>query len=207
MKEYLNCGVYEVDLKGSTEASFKGAHPSIIIRKLTEPTFYFIIPLTTYTKEKWDKLRKFGCCKIDSTCSIARIDKMQIREEIDIPKRYVQKGKYIIPSHEEMLKVLNKAKEYFTLSVDKASRIYQKFYAEYELLGSEWKKYISSGNIDGTSFSIISKDPLIITYPLALIKNLTSEDITNILKNDIYYFKLAYNKSAGNIQINLSKKP
>ena len=64
MKEYLNCGVYEVDLKGETDASFKGAQPFIIIQKLTEPTFYFIIPLTTYTKEKWEKLRKYGCCTL-----------------------------------------------------------------------------------------------------------------------------------------------
>ena len=119
MNEYLNCGVYEVDLKGTTDASFKGAHPSIIIRKLTEPTFYFIIPLTTYTKEKWDKLRKFGCCKIDSTNSIARIDKMQIREELDIPKRYIQKGRHIVPTYDEMSRVMDKTKQYFNLSLDK----------------------------------------------------------------------------------------
>lgn len=207
MKQYLNCGVYEVDLKGTTDASFKGPHPSVIIRKLTEPTFYFIIPLTTYTKEKWDKLRKFGCCKIESTGSIARIDKMQIREEIDIPKRYVQQGKYIVPTDREMLSLLEKAKNYFVLSVDKASRGYQKFYAEHMAFSEDWKTFLSSMSVEKTGFSIVSADPLELSYPLNKIKNLTFEEITNILKNSIFYFKLAYDKDEDKLHIKLSKKP
>ena len=207
MTEYLNCGVYEVDLKGTTDASFKGAHPSIIIQKLTEPTFYFIIPLTTYTKEKWDKLRKFGCCKIDSTGSIARIDKMQIRENVDIPKRYIQQGKHIVPTYDEILKVLEKAKNYFFLSIDKASRAYQKFYTEYTMFDTEWKMFLSTLSVENTNFSIVASDPLELSYPVKEIKNLTFEEITNILKNNIFYFRLAYNKSGENLQIKLSKKP
>ncbi|MBE5733392.1 MAG: hypothetical protein E7353_10290 [Clostridiales bacterium] len=207
MKEYLNCGVYEVDLKGTTDASFKGAHPSIIIRKLTEPTFYFIIPLTTYTKEKWEKLRKYGCCKIDSTGSIARIDKMQIRENVDIPKRYMQFGKYIVPTYDEMLKVLEKAKNCFSLSVDKASRAYQKFHSQYTMFDTEWKTFLATQSVDNTKFSIVTVEPLELAYPLKEVKNLTFEDITNILKNSIYFFKLAYNKDGEILQVKLSKKP
>lgn len=207
MKEYLNCGVYEVDLKGTTDASFKGAHPSIIIQKLTEPTFYFIIPLTSYTKEKWEKLRKYGCCKIDSTGSIARIDKMQIRENVDIPKRYVQLGKYIVPTYDEMLKVMEKVKNYFSLSVDKASRAYQKFYSQHTMFDTEWKTFLSTNSVENTKFSIVTTEPLELEYPVKEIKNLTFEDITNILKNSIYFFKIAYNKSGEILQVKLSKKP
>lgn len=207
MKEYINCGVYEVDLRGTTEASFRGPHPSIIIRKLTEPTFYFIIPLTTYTKEKWEKLRKFNCCKIDSTGSIARIDKMQIRENIDIPKRYVQQGKHIVPTCDEMSRVLDKAKNYFSLSMDKASREYMPFYKEYASFDAEWKTFLDSSSVLGTQFSILSSDPLELSYPLKEIKNLTFDEITNILKNSIFYFKLTYNKGEEKLQIKLSKKP
>ena len=207
MKEYLNCGVYEVDLKGTTDASFKGAHPSIIIQKLTEPTFYFIIPLTSYTKEKWEKLRKYGCCKIDSTGSIARIDKMQIRENVDIPKRYVQLGKYIVPTYDEMLKVMEKVKNYFSLSVDKASRAYQKFCSQHTMFDTEWKTFLSTNSVENTKFSIVTTEPLELAYPVKEIKILTFEDITNILKNSIYFFKLAYNKSGEILQVKLSKKP
>lgn len=207
MQNYLNCGVYAVDLKGNTDASFKGIHPSIIIQKLAEPTFYYVVPLTTFTKDKWDKLRKFGCCKIDSTNSIARIDKMQIRENIDIPKRYTQKGIFIVPTQAEMLKVLDKIKEHFTLSVNKASKEYQKFYKEYDLLSNEWKVFLETNDIENTNFSIDSEEPLILTYPLKLIKNLSYEDTINILKNDIFYFKTTYNKTEGLLNIKLSKKP
>lgn len=207
MKEYLNCGVYEVDLKGTTDAAFKGPHPSIIIQKLTEPTFYFIIPLTSYTKEKWDKLRRFGCCKIDSTGSIARIDKMQIRENVDIPKRYIQKGKHIVPTYDEISKILEKTKDYFSLSIDKASRAYQKFYKEYTVFETEWKMFLSSNSVANTSFSIVTSDPLELSYPVGAVKNLTFEEITNILKNDTFHFKLSYNKNGANLQIKLSRKP
>ena len=207
MKEYLNCGVYEVDLQGTTDASFQGAHPSIIIQKLTEPTFYFIIPFTTYTKEKWDNLRKYGCCKISSANSIARIDKMQIREKVDIPKRYVKKGKYIVPTYDEILKIIEKAKEYFILSADKASRYYQKYYLQYELLEKDWNTYISFKSVENTNFAIETTDPLVLIYPLRLIKNLTSDDIINVLKNDTFHFRISYNYSEKNLQIKLSKKP
>lgn len=207
MNNYLNCGVYEVDLKGATDASFKGKHPSIIVRKLYEPTVYYVIPLTTYTKEKWEKSRKFGCCRILSTNSIARIDKLQVRENIDIPKRYIQNGKHIVPTHEEMVRVLEKIKEHLTLSTDKATKEYQKFYKEYDLFDGEWKIFLQNNDVEGTSFSVQNEEPLTLTYPLCLIKTLSSEDIINILKNNNFYFKIAYNKNKGFLKINLFKKP
>lgn len=207
MQNYLNCGIYAVDLKGSTDASFKGIHPSIIIQEFAEPTFYYVIPLTTYTKEKWDKLRKFGCCRINSTNSIARIDKMQIRETIDIPKRYTQDGHFIIPTYEEIQNVLDKTKKYLDLSINKAKKEYLKFQSDYTLFSDDWNTYLTSNNTENTNFSVISNNPFILKYPLNLIKNLSHEDRINILKNDIFYFKIAYDKKEGFLTINLSKKP
>lgn len=207
MRNHLNCGIYEVDLKGTTDASFKGKHPALIIRKLYEPTVYYVIPLTTYTKEKWEKSRKFGCCRILSTNSIARIDKLQVRENVDIPKRYIQNGKHIIPTHDEVLKVIDKINKHVLLSTDKAIKEYQKFYEEYVLFDSDWKTFLTNNNVEGTNFAIKNAEPLILTYPLNLIKNIYSEDIINILKNNNFYFKIAYNKNEGVLQINLSQKP
>lgn len=206
--DYFNCCIYEVDLKGTTDSSFKGPHPSIIIQTLKEPTVFYIIPLTSYTKEKWEKLRKFNCCKIDSVNSIARIDKMQIRESVDIPKRYFKEGKTIVPTADELCNVLEKAKQYFYLSSEKALKHYKKYYTEYVLFESEWKKFLLSNSIQDTHFTLTKSDSgLLLEYPSKTIKNLPIEDIRSILKNSVYFFKITYTKDKEKMQIILSQKP
>lgn len=205
MKSFLNDGVYEVDLKGETSAMFNGKHPSVIIQTLKELDVFYIIPLTSYTKERWNKLRSYGCCRIPSTNSIARIDKMQIRERSDISQRYYSDYELIIPTYEEMKKVHKKILEYTSLSLQKAEKTYNKYYVQYVDLKKGWDIFLNTSKCEGTDFYIISQKPLKIGYPLNRINNLTHDDIKNIFLTRTNKPKIAYNKSVGILEIELKK--
>ena len=75
------------------------------------------------------------------------------------------------------------------------------------MFDTEWKTFLATQSVDNIKFSIVTEEPLELAYPLKEIKSLTFEDITNILKNSIYFFKLAYNKDGEILQVKLSKKP
>ena len=57
MKYIINSGVYSVDFKGTNNAEFNGTHPALILKSVKNEDMYYVIPLTTYTKERWKKYR------------------------------------------------------------------------------------------------------------------------------------------------------
>lgn len=126
MRTIINGGIYQVDLKGYHDAEFNANHPSMIIQNLKEPDMFYIIPLTTYDREKWEKLRKYYCCRIESTNSIARIDKMQVRHISSIPKRWFSGGKVLFPTPDELNLISTKLTEYVDLSVQRMQKEYKK---------------------------------------------------------------------------------
>ena len=63
MKKVINGCIYAIDLGGTEEYEFKGVHPAMVVRMLKEEKMYYVVPLTTYTKERWEKCKRqgFGC--------------------------------------------------------------------------------------------------------------------------------------------------
>ena len=59
IQRYVNGGIYSIEFRGSAP-EFNGIHPAIIIRTLKETDLYVVIPLTTYTSERWEKTKKHG---------------------------------------------------------------------------------------------------------------------------------------------------
>ena len=55
MKKVINGCIYAIDLGGTEEYEFKGVHPAMVVRMLKEEKMYYVVPLTTYTKERWEK--------------------------------------------------------------------------------------------------------------------------------------------------------
>lgn len=180
MKSIINAGVYQVDLQGSLDSEFCGRHPSIIVRTLYEENIYYIIPLTTYTKEKWERLRRYGCCKILSVNSIARIDKIQIRNKTNIPKRWLKEYKLIIPTYEETINVFRKMRESFTLAFDKCEKEYMKYNTQYNDFSDNCCK-LFNGLLHESGFVTDNIDSGIFTYPLSCVNFLSFEDVKNIL--------------------------
>lgn len=202
----FNCGVYEINFQGNSDAEFKGIHPAVVIKTLTEPRMLYVIPMTTYTEDRWRRLKENYCCKISSANSIARIDKMIIMNEADISHRYIKNGKYIVPTYDEMVKLQEKLVKYFTLSTEKALNRYNKFYSEYILFATEWEMFLLSGSVEGTNFVVINEEPLILQYPLEGIQKISYEDMKYLLKNGTYHCSVTYNKDENNLQIKLSER-
>ena len=128
MKDIITGGVYAVDLHGTESYEFKGVHPALVVRMLKEEKMYYIVPLTTYTKERWEKCKRKGFgTRIISTNSIARVDKMNIVSEKQVQGRYYNAGHLVIPTEEEIKAVLKRVEEYILLTDDKSNREYSKF--------------------------------------------------------------------------------
>ena len=107
MKKVINGCIYAIDLGGTEEYEFKGVHPAMVVRMLKEEKMYYVVPLTTYTKERWEKCKRQGFgCRIVSTNSIARVDKINIVTEKQIHSRYYNSEKLVCAEPAEIEKVI-----------------------------------------------------------------------------------------------------
>ena len=118
MKKVINGCIYAIDLGGTEEYEFKGVHPAMVVRMLKEEKMYYVVPLTTYTKERWEKCKRQGFgCRIVSTNSIARVDKINIVTEKQIHSRYYNSEKLVCAEPAEIEKVILRVEEYFKLQL------------------------------------------------------------------------------------------
>lgn len=183
MKYIINSGVYSVDFKGTNNAEFNGTHPALILKSIKNPEMYYVIPLTTYTKERWKNLRKLLCCRIISINSIARIDKILVMHKSKIPKRWLEEDGLLVPTPNEIATVYNRITEYLSLSINTSLEDYKKFYKNYETLYHDFTELITSPSheiLKNFTINIINDD-LFIMYSLSNVANLTFEDIKRIL--------------------------
>jgi uncharacterized protein YifN (PemK superfamily) len=132
MKEIINCGIYKVNYTGNTDSEFSGDHPSIIIRTLKEYEIFMVVPLTTYTKERWEKLKGRNGKRLLSTNSIARIDKLQIIHVSSIKNRWMVGNSSLKVDSDELKELNNKVNEYIDLSSQKAHKEYKKYMEQFQ---------------------------------------------------------------------------
>ncbi len=183
MKYIINSGVYSVDFKGMNNAEFNGNHPALILKSVKNTEMYYVIPLTTYTKERWKKYRKLLCCRITSIESIARIDKMLVMHKSKIPKRWLEDDGLLVPTPNEIVTVYNRVVEYLSLSINTSLETYKKFYKNYETLYHDFTELLTTpSNEILNKFTInITNNDLFIMYSLNNVTNLSFEDVKRIL--------------------------
>lgn len=209
MKYKINGGVYEVDLKGTNDSEFMGSHPSLIIESIKNKDMYYIIPLTTYTKERWEKYRKNLCCRILSSNSIARIDKIQIRHKSKIPKRWLEKNSLIIIEPTELKNVYDHAEKYFKLSIDNSINEYSKYYNNYIEFSNKCNEVFKKFNFGNNIFNInFTEKDVICTCDIKEISKLTFDDAKRIIWSifDRSNVKMSYDKSLLYINILITDK-
>ncbi len=211
MNEIINGGIYSVDLHGSSDAEFIGAHPSIIIRSLKEDDIYFVIPLTTYTKEKWEKIKEKGFgCQILSTGSIARIDKMKLCHINDVKVRWIYQNKLLIITPDELNCVITKINSYFELSSSRCAREYNKYHAQYVLLYEEFELMCVRMKLNEMKFIVISFDDknLVCTCSKTYLSHISIHDLKNIIRKHFeqknFSFSIGNNKTDFIIMVSLS---
>ena len=181
MVKYIYCDLYDIDLHGRTYAEFDGEHPTLIVQTKKEPKMYIVIPFTTYEPERWKKLKKRMCCRVESTNSIARIDKIKIINDADINKRWinVKTKNLLIPSKEDIDKVLKKALSYIEASFNQSYSFYLKYLEERgkfeEYIDNTFYKYNFKESIFSFDFSGETKTK--ISFPMSYVKTMAIIDI------------------------------
>lgn len=181
MKDIITGGVYAVDLHGTEAYEFKGVHPALIVRMLKEEKMYYVVPLTTYTKERWDKCKRKGFgTRIISTNSIARVDKMNIVSEKQVQGRYYNAGHLVIPAEEEVGAILERVEEYISLTDNKSNREYGKFIVQRSKFEKDMDA-LSRKNYKEFSYPVTVENDLSFFYPCTDLSFISNADIKDII--------------------------
>lgn len=203
MKDIITGGVYAVDLDGTEAYEFKGLHPALIVRMLKEEKMYYVVPLTTYTKERWDKCKRKGFgIRINSTNSIARVDKMNIVSQKQVQGRYYNAGHLVIPTEEEIRAVLERVEEYISLTDDKSKKEYGKFTTQ----RSNFEKNmdtLSKKNYEEFSYPITVENDLSFFYPCTEISFISNVDIKDIISIRFNASPVVISKQGADMKISI----
>ena len=196
MKKVINGCIYAIDLGGTEEYEFKGVHPAMVVRMLKEEKMYYVVPLTTYTKERWEKCKRQGFgCRIVSTNSIARVDKINIVTEKQIHSRYYNSEKLVCAEPAEIEKVILRVEEYFKLSNQKGLNEYKKFYSEKKVFENKMYQFWIDNKFDDVYYNVkIEKGSIELELGKDEIRNLTFNDIVQVLSEMLDASKLHFEK-------------
>ena len=196
MKKVINGCIYAIDLRGTEEYEFKGVHPAMVVRMLKEEKMYYVVPLTTYTKERWEKCKRQGFgCRIVSTNSIARVDKINIVTEKQIHSRYYNSEKLVCAEPAEIEKVILRVEEYFKLSNQKGLNEYKKFYSEKKVFENKMYQFWIDNKFDDVYYNVkIEKGSIELELGKDEIRNLTFNDIVQVLSELLDASKLHFEK-------------
>ena len=196
MKKVINGCIYAIDLGGTEEYEFKGVHPAMVVRMLKEEKMYYVVPLTTYTKERWEKCKRQGFgCRIVSTNSIARVDKINIVTEKQIHSRYYNSEKLVCAEPAEIEKVILRVEEYFKLSNQKGLNEYKKFYSEKKVFENKMYQFWIDNQFDDVYYNVkIEKGSIELELGKDEIRNLTFNDIVQVLSELLDASKLHFEK-------------
>lgn len=196
MKKVINGCIYAIDLGGTEEYEFKGVHPAMVVRMLKEEKMYYVVPLTTYTKERWEKCKRQGFgCRIVSTNSIARVDKINIVTEKQIHSRYYNSEKLVCAEPAEIEKVILRVEEYFKLSNQKGLNEYKKFYSEKKVFENKMYQFWIDNKFDDVYYNVkIEKGSIELELGKDEIRNLTFNDIVQVLSELLDASKIHFEK-------------
>lgn len=144
---------------------------------------YYAIPLTTYTKERWVKCKRQGFgCRILSTNSIARVDKMLVVSEKQILKRYYNSGKVIYANPDEIEKVVLRVEEYLELANRKGLNEYRKYFEARDTFFNRMRKILLECSFEDMCCDmVVGDDTIEIVMDKQVFSNIAFEDIEGIL--------------------------
>lgn len=202
MQAIINGCVYAIDLHGTEEYEFKGPHPALIVRMLKEQNMYYVVPLTTYTKERWEKCKRKGFgVRILSTNSIARVDKMNIVSIKQIQDRYYNNGYLVVPTEDEINKVLNRVEEYIQLSNIKSKKEYSKFAEQRDVFRRDMEELLINMDFKKFENAIFTTTKMEFTYPCSKLSFINNSDIKDIIGKMLTFTKMNILKNGKDMKI------
>lgn len=186
MQSIITGGVYAVDLHGTEIYEFKGVHPALIVRMLKEERMYYVVPLTTYTKERWDKCKRKGFgTRILSTNSIARVDKLNIVSEKQVQGRYYNGGYIVVPTEIEVETVLRRVEEYISLSDNKTEKEYKKFILQRADFDKDMDILLIDKRFAEFIYPFAIINDISFKYPCSKLTHIENADVKDIITKKI----------------------
>lgn len=204
MQDVINGGVYAVDLQGTESYEFKGIHPALVIKMLKEEKMYYVVPLTTYNKERWDKCKRKGFgTRIISTNSIARVDKLNIVSEKQVQSRYYNGGKLVIPTSNEVEAVMHRVEEYIKLADEKAERKYKKFLLQRMDFENAMEILLKRKGFGEFAYPLVIDEDITFEYPCSQLSYIDTADIKDIINCRIKCSGVLISKVGANMGIRI----
>lgn len=190
----INGGIYAYNFTGSTSAEFQNTHPAIVIQNNKEPELYYVIPLTSYTEDRWKRYKRCFACRILSTNSIALVYKMQIVHYKNIGKRYYNNNEPLIITDEEFDKVCEKLQALINKSVSVAKRNSSQYHTDANTFKSALQKFVETNQLSPNDLFDLSDNGTELTYKIKVHKSYWQdyEYIVNEIFSD-YVFSIADN--------------
>lgn len=143
------------------------------------------------------------CCRVESTNSIARIDRIKIINDSDITKRWIdiEKKSLLVPSKEDVEKVLRKALAYIEASFNQSYSFYLNYLKEREVLEDNIKKTFIDFDFNNSIFTFdFTEDNVTkISFPMDYVKSMAMIDIQD-------FFNKIFNRRKFTVKIIDSKK-
>jgi len=186
MQKYTNAALYNVDLEGKDCGEFDGEHPTLVFRTKMEKDVYIAVPFTTYTKERWEKSKKHMCCRVKSTGSIAKIDKVQIITVNKIRNRWRENGKLLIPSKEDIETIIAKVIAYYQASLLMGLHDYVSVNREFELFMQEFDDAVVGDNISknsSISIDFSNSEFIRLIFDSCMVRQLSIQELYDISNN------------------------
>jgi len=206
MKKIINSGIYDIDFQGDNDAEFIGNHPTLILKSIKNKEMFYVFPLTTYTEERWKQYKKNYCCRIVTTNSIVRIDKVKVLHRLEIRNRWIKNDLFIIPKPEEIEAVYKKYLEYMEFSTNASIKDYQKYYKCYNtFLKSLYDLF--ENNVFSNDF-IIDFTASSIMFNSNLVYHISFDDVKHIIYSIIGKdnVSITYDKGKNIIAIKIKKE-
>lgn len=170
---------------------------------LKEENMYYVVPLTTYTKEHWEKCKRKGFgIRINSTNSIARIDKLNIVSEKQVQGRYYNAGHLVLPTECEVTAVLKRVEEYISLSNSKSNKEYNKFVMQRSKFENAMDIIIEK-NYEKFPYPITLENDISIFYPSADLSFVSNTDIKDIISLKFGTSTVSISKQLNDIKISI----
>lgn len=206
MSKIINGGLYRVDFMSSTSAEFNGTHPTLVIRTLKENSLYIVIPFTSYTDERWAKIKRDGYgMRVHSTNSIARIDKFQVINTSKIKKRWRENGYILNITPYELNLISNKLDHYLQVSSQNAFNEFERHVIEYNTIHEELK--LVNDYKPSAIFSVSqTTDKFFLTSSKSNFNNITFEDIIDLVKIVFNVKNVSIDKNASPVDLIISYK-
>lgn len=167
----INGGIYAYNFQGKTNAEFQDTHPAIVIQNNKQIELYYVIPITTYTEERWRKYKKRNACRLLSINSIALLHQMQVVHSKYIGKRYYSNDAPLMITDKEFDKVCDNLLVLINKSISVVKKDNVQYHSQLNTFEQALKTFAETKSIEEDDLFTINQDDTVLVYKTKIPKS------------------------------------